>query len=512
VEPTATTTSGPIVGRIRDGVLSFAAVPFASPPVGDRRWLPAQPPEAWTETRDATRFGKVAVQTGGALEALGAGGPPDYDEDCLFLNVQTPALDAAARPVMVWIHGGSFANGGGSIPWYNGARLVERGDVVVVTINYRLGILGWFALDHLVATADWDPPGDEFGAANLGLSDQLAALRWVRDNIASFGGDPTNVTLFGESAGAMSVATLMATPAAKGLFHKVILQSGAGANALSLETAHSVADAVLAEFDGNLERLVAASPEELLRVQDRISELAMRGRLEGIEWSPGQLPFGPVIDGALLPQLPAEAIAAGAAAHLPTLTGTNVDEWALFTVATKPPASEEDLLRGIGRVAADPQAVLDSYRQEHPEANLKALRDLVFTDWVFRLPALQLADAQLAAGQERTFVYRFDVASSAFGGALGSCHALEIPFVFNLLDGPGVELFTGPDAPQSVADDMTAAWLEFAATGDPATSDRPWPRYNTQTRPTRIFAVEAAVLEDPGAVTRRAWPASLASQ
>ena len=156
--------------------------------------------------------------------------------------------------------------------------------------------------------------------------------------------------------------------------------------------------------------------------------------------------------------------------------------------------------------------MLDSYRQEHPEANLKALRDLVFTDWVFRLPALQLADAQLAAGQDRTFVYRFDVASSAFGGALGSCHALEIPFVFNLLDGPGVELFTGPDAPQSVADDMTAAWLEFAATGDPATSDRPWPRYNTQTRPTRIFAVEAAVLDDPGAVTRRAWPAGLASQ
>src|ERR1700691_5706610 len=252
----ADTTAGKIAGREKAGVLLFAGIPFAAAPLGDRRFKAPAPHEGWSDVRDATRFGQVAVQVGDSLGALGAAPPPDWSEDCLFLNVQTPALDGARRPAMVWIHGGAFVNGTGAMPWYDGANFVRHGDVVVVSINYRLGALGWLELGHL------DPAYATSG--NNGLLDQIAALRWVHDNIDGFGGDPDNVTIFGESAGAMSVGTLLATPAATGLFAKAIAQSGAAHNVSSMEGAVSVTEAFLEELDGgDLEAAVSAPPQPL---------------------------------------------------------------------------------------------------------------------------------------------------------------------------------------------------------------------------------------------------------
>src|SRR3712207_215533 len=236
---TVMTAVGEVAGELGDGVHVFRGIPYARPPVGELRFRPPQPPEPWAGARPATAFGSIAMQSPSPLENLfGAAERPSMSEDCLYLNIWTPGLDGARRPVMVWIHGGAFVTGSGSTPWYDGTRFAARGDVVVVTLNYRLGAFGFLHLADLI--------GESFvGSGNAGILDQAAALAWVRDNIAAFGGDPENVTIFGESAGAMSVGTLLALPAARGLFQRAILQSGAASNAMSRERANEVAGRLL---------------------------------------------------------------------------------------------------------------------------------------------------------------------------------------------------------------------------------------------------------------------------
>ncbi len=492
------TTAGRVEGREKDGVLLFAGIPYAAPPVGPLRFAPPQPHPGWAGVRDATRFGAVAPQQPGGVEALAGKTQVDWSEDCLFLNVQTPACDGGRRPVMVWIHGGGFTTGAGSIPWYNGAAFVAHGDVVVVTINYRLGAFGFLHLAHL----DPDLPS----AGNAGLADQLAALGWVRDNIERFGGDPADVTIFGESAGGMSVATLMGTPSAVGLFHKAIPQSGAAHTVISVDAAVEVTDHVLHDLGvRDLAGLRAVPADRLLAAQGQASATLARVRASrGTDAGIG-LPFGPVVDGHLLPRPPIEAIRDGLSAHVPLLVGTTRDEWNLFGLMARDAVDEEILLRRLGRVVEDPHGMVSVYRQAHADADHDRLWSAVMTDRVFRIPAIRLAEAQ-CRHQPRTWMYLFQWASSAFGGRLGSCHALEIPFVFDNLHQPGVSFFTGDDPPKTLADAMHRAWIAFARTGDPNHDGLPqWLSYDLHERSTMHFDVVCELQSDPAPEQRAAW-------
>ena len=496
----ATTKHGDISGIEREGVQVFRGIPYAAPPVGPLRFLPPQPAERWSGARDGSRFGAMSFQAVGTLEAmLGAGNFPQ-SEDCLFLNVATPAADDGRRPVMVWIHGGGFTTGSGSIPWYHGTRLAERHDVVVVSINYRLGALGF---SHLAAL------GDAYaGSGNCGILDQVAALEWVRDNIAAFGGDPGNVTIFGESAGGMSVGTLLGTPAAQGLFHRAVAQSGAAQAVKSAERSSELAEQLAARF-GGLQGLLDAPADQLLAAQ---AEVAAASR-----FAPGSdalLPFSPVVDGVVLPEPPHAAVAAGMAAEVDVIAGTNAHEFTLFTLAFPPDAiTEERLLKQATRVTGDAHRaaeVLAAYRRELGDgATVSDLLVAMSTDLVFRLPCEDLlaAHASSAAaapnGGGSTRSYLFTSESPAFEGRLRSTHALEIPFVFGVVDRPGNELFLGPvgDDTVALADACASAWTSFARTGDVDG----WPTWDAQARRTLELGLERRVLDDPSAPARLAW-------
>lgn len=496
-----TTALGALRGRWRDGVARFAGIPFAAAPVGDLRFRPPAPAEPWEGERDATRFGPIAAQNPSLMDALFGGDAEPWDEDCLFLNVWTPRPDeGAGLPVMVWIHGGGFEMGSGSSPLYHGESFAREG-VVLVTLNYRLGALGFLELGHL------DP--DLAGSGNVGLLDQVAALRWVRDHVAGFGGDPGNVTVFGESAGAMSVAMLLAMPSARGLFHRAIAQSGAASSAQTPEHAEAnttefMAAAGLSTVDelrgAPVEALLAghaamgaariADPEEVIRVHgDPLAFLAFR----------------PVADGREVPSDPLGAVEGGAAAGVPLVVGTNLEEWRLFALMAPPVTTEEDLLRRIGLLVEDPAAALAAYRSEHPDAGIAELEGAVLTDRVFRIPAVRLADAQRAHAP--VFQYRWDWRSPAWGGAIGAAHAVEIPFVFDMVEDHRLHVFVGPEAPSELAAAVHGAWVAFATDGRPALPGGPtWPALPPGGgRPVLCFDTERSLREDPEATTTAFW-------
>jgi para-nitrobenzyl esterase len=486
VEPIVTTTAGPVRGIEREGIQVFRSLPYAAPPIGARRFRPPAPPEPWTEVRDATRFGPVAPQLPSILEAAMGGGEPVADEaGCLTLSVFTPAADDARRPVMVWIHGGAFVIGSGSSPIYDGTRFVQHGDVVVVSINYRLGVFGFAHLDEIF--------GEGFaGSGNAGILDQVLALEWVRDNIARFGGDPDQVTIFGESAGGMSVGTLLGLPAAQGLFARAIVQSGGGSFCREADAATQIARAVLAEAGiDSVAELEAASTESILAAQGKA--LASQETMD--------LPFMPVLDSRYLPGRPVDAVRDGLGA-VPTMIGTTKDEMTLFTVL--------DL--GLGELDGDrvrraleesfgdrAEAVDAAYRAELGDLDHADFLTAVATDRVFRLPAIRLAEA--AVDRRPTFMYLFAWETPVFDGRLKSCHALELPFMWDAMDKPGLSLLTGegPDR-QGLADRMHAAWISFARTGDPG-----WPAYDLERRATQVFDTVSEVVDDPMAAQRVIW-------
>ncbi len=501
--PIVQTTCGRLEGVQHAKHQSFMGIPFAAPPVGPLRFKAPQPPSPWTGIRDARTPGLAARQTGHPIPGFAASSP--QDEDCLYLNVFTPAADGGRRPVLFWIHGGGFTHGSGSEELYNGGPLAERGDVVVVTINYRLGAFGYLWLgDHL--------PGAGL-TANAGQLDQVAALQWVRDNIATFGGDPGNVTIFGESAGAAAVGTLLAMPAAKGLFHKAILQSGTG-RAGDRESGNRVASLLLAELG-----LEAARAEEVLTAPaDRILEaqtavLAKLGREAG-------LIFGPIRDGATLLEQPLAAVRAGAAAGIPLIAGTNRDEVKLFAATMqRDEIDDEALIRAVDATLGKPgpekaRAVVEVYRTSRagkglPASNLDIL-DAVSSDVRFRIGATRLALAQ-QPHQPNTYLYLFTYASPARRGALGSCHALEMPFVFGTLGAPTQDRFAGSGpAVEQLFHRMMDAWLSFARTGNPAHEGiGRWDAYSEPDRPTMVFDLECGQQDDPFGEERRAVEALL---
>jgi para-nitrobenzyl esterase len=489
------TRSGKVEGFERDGVHVFRGIPYAAPPVGARRWQPPQREEAWAGTREARSFSAQSAQTEFALAKMMGEKQPPYSEDSLYLNVWTPACDDARRPVMVWIHGGAFMWGAGDTPWYDGTKFAVNGDVVVVTINYRLGPFGFLHLADLFE-------GSFAGSGNAGILDQIAALEWVRDCIAAFGGDPDRVTVFGESAGAASVGTLLGTPGARGLFRGAIPQSGAASWVSTREGATAVADRIVNGLGiraGDTDALLAASTDAVLRAMPAFRE-------DGV----GVLPFQPVVDGTVLDESPLAAIAAGNAAGVRVLTGTNLTEMTLFTIADPDMGTLDDAgilrrLRGVFGAQAD--AVLDDYRARRPDVSPQELWLTLSTDGIFRIPAIRLLEAQLAHASVWSYLFTFE--SPVFGGVLRSTHALEIPFVFDTLDRGGADLLTGtgPER-QGIADAMHRAWIAFAHRGDPSHPGLPeWPNYELDRRATMRFDAECELLDDPGRDDRLAFAA-----
>jgi para-nitrobenzyl esterase len=483
-------SSGKLQGVARDGVLRFNGIPYAKPPVGALRWRMPEAPEPWAGTRDAAGFGNIAPQVASAAGAVLGGTPGTRSEDCLYLNVQTPACDGARRPVMVWIHGGAFNTGAGSVGTYSGKYLVPRGDVVLVTINYRLGALGFLNLAD--ATGGKLP-----GTGAEGLADQIAALRWVTDNIAQFGGDPDNVTIFGESAGGMSVGALLAAPSAKGLYHKAIPQSGACDIGFARERSAKIARHVLDKLGTGDPR--DFSWEQILEVQKLILETP-RAVGEG-------MPFAPTADGTVLPKRAIDCVREGSAAGIPVLTGTTRDEWKLFTVAAAilKTLDEAGLAKMTARLAGE-EHVADIIAAYGIDGTPFDRWNAIMTDHTFFVPATRLLDAQGAHAP--VYAYRFDWPSPFLNGALGSCHALELGFTFGTFRMKGAEPFfgAGPDA-EALSDAMMDSWLAFAHDGNPSNDTAgAFMRYDSDKRATTIFGNGLPhVTRAPNETRRKAW-------
>jgi para-nitrobenzyl esterase len=499
------TRYGRLRGASQSGCHVFRGVPFAAPPVGPRRFRAPAEPAPWAGIRDATSAAPMCPQPPPMPAESIPGDPTEMSEDCLYLNVWTEAVDSGRRPVMVWIHGGGFLTGSASLSLYRGEVLARR-QVVVVSMNYRLGAFGWLAHPAL---AEEESPGA--GMGNWGLLDQVAALKWVQEHIASFGGDPGNVTVFGESAGAISVAALLASPKATGLFHRAVIQSGT-AVALGIGSAVRVADELATSL--GLSRLTRAA-----LVEAPVKALLSAQRSVASSYQVLGLPFQPVVDGGALDRHPAAGIAQGASSDVDLLVGTNRDEWKFFTFST-PSLHDIDegrlhrlvrlhVLAGGLEDVLQPDELVKVYRSARLERGERAappeLYSAMATDLIFRVPSMRLAEAHRSV-RERTFAYLFDWEAAFGGGRLGACHALELPFVFGTLDLPFVAMFagTGPEALR-LSGQMQSAWAAFARSGDPSSSEiGSWPDYDGAGRATMRLGRHVELMQGPMEI-ERAW-------
>ncbi|WP_206020209.1 carboxylesterase/lipase family protein [Rhodovarius crocodyli] len=482
--PVVETTSGRLRGIAGEGVAVFKGIPYADTTAGAHRFLPPQAAPRWAGVREATEYGRNAPQLRGP-------GVPEFawywadlpqGEDALSLSLFTPATDDRRRPVLLWLHGGAFSSGTGSAPGFDGSHLARAQDVVVVSINHRLNLFG-----HFFTGEPQDGLSPEAG--NLGVLDQIAALRWVRDNIERFGGDPGNVTIFGQSGGAAKVTALLATPAAKGLFHRAIVQSASGAWRLATpENAARAAHAVLTELG-----LTAHEASRLRDVPvDRL--LAALGKV-------GPAEFRPVLDGRVFTQHPYEPAAADTARDVPVLIGWTETE-ATFFLAGDPGNFTLDAARARARIQrflrldeAATDRVIAGYRDLYPEATPSQLLIRVASDQNYRLPTALVADRH-AAGGAPTYAYEFNWVSPARQGALGSPHTGEVPFVFGTLDAAQALVAGSPEAPR-IRDRLGAIWAGFARTGRPqseAVAD--WRPYSAADRNTALLGGEWRVAKD----------------
>jgi para-nitrobenzyl esterase len=485
---TVRTRSGSVQGAEEQGVHAFKGIPYAAAPIGDLRFRPPVGPTSWDGVRDASSFGFVVAQQPmpGVFGELGTPQNPAGDE-CLNLNVWTPDPGNVALPVLVWIHGGAFYAGSGIDDVYNGSAFARDG-VVVVSLNYRLGVQGFCYLEEQFPQLA--------GTGNLGMLDQIAALEWVQENVAAFGGDPARVTIAGESAGGMSVTTLLAMPKAKGLFQRAIPQSGAGHNGISATSAGMIAGHLLELVGvqpGDLEALADVTSERLLAAQMTLSDELTNTRDPGRfgDAAASAMAFQPTFGTELLPHRPIDAVAAGAAVGIPVLTGTTKEEALIFLVDLKDMFNDElvsaTMGATFGAAGKDGAAALELYRSNRPDAQPHELIAAVETDRMFTVPAIRLADAQTRHDPD-VWMYRFDWRTPSHGGDFGAHHFLEVPFVFDQLDNPQANGFLGGARPRDLAKAVHASWVAFATSGDPNNALVPeWPRYDPERRPTMLF-------------------------
>ena len=488
------TRYGEVRGCVIDGVNTFKGIPYAAPPFGANWLRPPQPVEPWNGVRDALAFGPKAPSLpfsppeNALVPELAVPG-----EDCLNLNIWSHDLASAKQPVMVWIAGGGFEyHGTGATPFYDGRRFARDG-IVCVTINYRVGANGFLYLDD--------------GNANFGLLDQVAALEWVQQNIAAFGGDPENVTVFGESAGGMSVGTLLSMPRAQGLFRRAIAQSGAAHHVSSAATTKRVRQRFAEKLgvEASREAIATVPLDRLLQAQAELrADLLAHPDPErwGAEVVATMLPWQPVIDGDIIPARPIDRIVAGAAADVDLMVGTNTGEWRLYVVPDGRigRVTNDALIAIVAAYGLPVEATLSAYRAAHQGASAGDLLVAIHTDWFFRIPAICLADAHAKTAKiSPTYMYEFAWRSPQFNGLLGACHGLEIAFVFDTL-GNGTEPFLGAAPPQQLADTMHASWVAFATNGDCG-----WPKYDLSRRATMRFDITSKVVDDPRSVERALW-------
>lgn len=484
-----TCLAGEIQGREKEGALLFAGIPYAQPPVGELRFKAPQALRPFAEPFPALTFGPAAPQVSGG--GMTDSAPVRWSEDCLTLNISAPKTIAgtpADRPVIVWIHGGGYRTGQGAIPWYNGTRFARDQNIVVVSINYRLGALGFADLTHL---------GSEFATSNVnGMLDQIAALQWVKHNISAFGGDPEQVTIAGESAGAFSVGALMGCPTAQGLFSRAIAQSGAAHHTLPPDAAQAVGRTFCEHLDqDSAVGVMAAAVEDILAAQTTTAAHYESGAGVQNRLATTVAPFYPVHNTELLPSEPLHAIKAGNAKNVALLVGSNTDETTLWGYGTVDAAKLERVASEYGVTEQ-----LSVYRHNRPEASPEQLLVALTSDHMFRIPCIRLAEAQLRH-TANVWMYLFDWKSRAFEGRLGATHALEIPFAFNNLDRAGVDQFLGPgSSPQHVADTMHGAWSSFISTGIPG-----WSNYTVTDRTTMVFNDTSTTANDPMGDERAIW-------
>lgn len=473
-------------------MLTWRGIPYAAAP----RFRAPEPVPPWSGVRDAIEHGPFAMQSRDPRSAMMSGVTEKtrMSEDCLVLNIYAPLdepTDHRPRPVLVWIHGGAFIMGAGSQPLYDGTSFAANHDIVVVTINYRLGLLGLLYLGDLL--------GDDYAAGNAALLDQIAALRWVRDNIAAFGGDPHAVTIMGESAGAVSVAYLLAAPAARGLYHRAILQSGAlGLIPRTREDATQFAKDVVSQLGVTPNGLLELPAPRIIEAQQHFS------------LTRGLSAFSPFVDGVTIPAAPLGLIREGAAADIPIIIGTNRDEWMLFETFLGHASTQlvvSQLRQRLGGPLIDGlharYLAARSGAQTDARAEARAWIDLV-GDIAFLIPAVQLAEAHRAHAP--VWMYRFDFGTPM----LGAAHALEMPFVWNVIDGQFAQLLLGPDTASArpLADAMHGAWASFVRTGTPDVATG-WPTYDVTGRLTLLFDRACSVVADPAGELRTMWSSLL---
>jgi para-nitrobenzyl esterase len=507
------TAAGKLRGSSLGGIQAFKGIPYGAPTGGANRFLPPQPPAAWTGVRDALAYRGHAPQLPGRPERrpelrtmLGPADTTPEGEDCLTLNVWTPGIDFGKRPVMVWLHGGAFAYGSGNRAVTEGANLARRGDVVVVSVNHRLNIFGFL---HLA-----DLGGERYAhSGNAGVLDLVAALQWVRDNIAGFGGDPGSVTIFGESGGGGKVSVLLAMPAARGLFHRAVIQSGATIRVSTRERGNALAEAVLAELGfgaGGCDRLQGVPAEHLA------AAIAPASRRVGPRALPllDRYDFGPVVDGSDLPTQPFDPAAPAIADDIPLLIGGTREESGFFLADDDEVwhrrLTEESLRARIEAVAGpDAGRVLDLYRTMYPEASREDRLISALTAANFWIRTVLLAERKAArtarnANGAPVYLYSLDWQSPACGGRLKAHHAMDLPFVFDTTGVP--DTTKGAAGAAELAAVISGTWAAFARTGSPENGALPdWPAYTPDGRATMILDSECRLVPDPDRDARLLW-------
>jgi para-nitrobenzyl esterase len=488
------TTTGKIRGMSLDGIRTFKGVPYGAATAGASRFMPPKRPQPWSGVRDALALGPQCPQLPGfktpelqLMQNL-AGGPSS--EDCLVLNVWTPGTDNAKRPVMFWLHGGGFQFGSGGQPFFDGANLARRGDVVLITINHRLGCLGYLHLG--------DVGGPEYAkSGNVGMLDAVAALEWVRDNIERFGGDPRNVMIFGESGGGSKVSVLLGMPAAQGLFHRAAIESGPALTATSRDSANRTAAAFLGQLGLDKTKL------------DRLRTIPVGRLIEAQSLTRGG--FGPVHDGDVIPQNMFDPVATSISADVPLVIGSNKDEGTfllqsdqeLFTLNEAGLRTRVKNFAGGSDEAAD--RILDIYRRTYPQSSPTDRWVQIYTDRQMRLRSITLAERKAALRKAPVYMYFFAWNTVGFGGKYKTMHMAEIPFVFDNIEAADMMTHELPEA-KALAAKVSEAWIAFARTGQPASSGLPaWPAYSAEHRATMVLDNQPNVAVDPARELRLFW-------